>query len=40
MEARDNEEKEKKIHKEVEVKERLVHKEAKRLVKEEAEQIT
>ena len=40
VEARDNEEKEKKIHKEVEVKERLVHKEAKRLVKEEAEQIT
>ena len=39
-EARDHEEKERRIRKEVEVKERLVHEEAKREVREEAERVT
>ena len=39
MEARDREEKERRICEEVEAKERLVHEKAKRVVREEAERV-
>ena len=39
MEARDHEEKERRICEEVEAKERLVHEKAKRVVREEVERV-